>query len=155
MEINDMYDEKNTECALFGSEECKMLHQQTCLSCRAGKMKPEAQLELKTSLERMRREAPKELVEALAHSDTCRFCKADPKPAECYAKFDLAKELEGEEERGWTSFINKSATKKANADVLPIQAACCKKCRSCCNKGKRKDSVLGSGYFPYQPQKCR
>lgn len=135
-----MYDEKNTECLLYGTDECRLLNPEGCLECRVGRMKPEQQAELREALARLRAEAPEDMVVSLAESETCRLCRGEPKKAEQWALFDLAK---GTEKPGWTILQNLSATKKAGVDVLPLQVACCRGCRKRIRRAEFLPTLVG------------
>ena len=124
-----MYDEKNTECLLYGTEQCDMLNEKTCLSCRIGKLKPEEQQKTKDALIRLADAAPKETVEQLYDTDECVFCKGPERnKAEGYALFDMNRR---DEEGDWTFQLGKKKyAAKTGFMLLPLQASCCKKCRT-------------------------
>ena len=71
-----MYDEKNKDCKLFGTEECALLNQNGCLDCYAAKLKADDQQKLLAGLKRLREAAPLEEVEPLYTADQCLLCKA-------------------------------------------------------------------------------
>ena len=64
-----MYDEKNTECALFGTDECALMNSETCLGCSVGKLSQNEQARMKDALARLREAAPESTVEQLYSGD--------------------------------------------------------------------------------------
>lgn len=123
-----MYDEKNTECLLYGTDECEMLNQKACLSCAVAKLKPDQQQDMKDALSRLAAAAPKEKVETLYTSGECRFCKGEDKhKADCFALFDMSKP---DEKGDWSFTISKTKlAAKTGFMLLPLQAACCRDCK--------------------------
>ena len=123
-----MYDEKNKDCKLFGTEECALLNQNGCLDCYAAKLKEDDQQKLLAGLKRLREAAPLEEVEPLYTADQCLLCKGSERGnVDCYALCDLAKPSEGED---WSFKIGgRNINKKSDDMLLPLQVCCCKKCR--------------------------
>lgn len=125
-----MYDEKNTECALYGTEECALLNASGCLGCSVGKMNESDQRSMKNGLSRLREAAPEETVLPLYTSDTCLLCKGEEGSkgrAECYALFDMSKE---DPAGDWSFNIGKKKlVTKTGFMLLPLQVSSCKSCR--------------------------
>ena len=123
-----MYDEKNTDCALYGTPECKLLNSPACLGCSVGKLGAEDQADMKDGLSRLLEAAPEETVEPLHTSKECLLCKGERKnETECYALFDMyRKDPAGD----WSLNIgNKKLAAKTGFMLLPLQVCSCKKCR--------------------------
>ncbi len=129
-----MYDEKNTDCALYGTEECAFLNSDGCLDCYVARMKKDEQQQLLSALAHLKEEAPLEEVEPLYTADECLLCKpregGERGKAECYALFDMAKD----DPAGDWAFKTggRSLSKKSQAMLLPLQVCCCKSCRRRC-----------------------
>lgn len=127
-EIQKVMNQKNEDCQLLGTEECAFLNMKNCESCPVGKLKPEARVRSAAALNRLLSTVPEERIAPLMTSEWCCFCDASYKePAECYAFFDLAKP---DPEGDWTVALGKKKLSVKGADmILPLQVACCKKCR--------------------------
>lgn len=127
-EIEKVINRKNTECALYNSLECKVLNQGSCSECAVGRLRREKQEAMKKAIGRLESIAPSSELEKLADSSECLFCKAPEKgKRECYGVFDLAKQ---DDEGDWVSHMAKKGNAlKSGCMILPIQAACCDKCR--------------------------
>jgi len=136
----DMYDEKNTECALYGTEECELLNAEGCLQCAAGKLKPSEQQAMRQALARLRTAAPEETVRSLYEGDECLLCKGERGRAECYALFDMSRP---DREGDWTYTVKKGAAQKLGAMVLPLQVCACKDCRRRYRRMEFLPTVLG------------
>ncbi len=128
-EIEKVINQQNTSCRLYASPECSLLNMETCSECPVGNMKPDRQEKAKNALSRLMNAAPPFMVEPLVSSEECLLCRdGKPEKAECYALFDLKKP---DPEGDWTIALgNKKLTVKDADMILPLQVACCKKCRS-------------------------
>lgn len=128
-EIEKVVNQQNTSCPMYGTPECSLLNMETCSECPVGNMKPEKQEKAKKALGRLMNAAPPHMVEPLLSSDTCLLCKdEEPEKAECWAFFDLKKP---DPEGDWTIALGTKKVSVKGADmILPLQVACCKKCRS-------------------------
>lgn len=112
----------DTECALYGTKSCALLNMQTCDACPLkGRIADPAihdDLRLFCDLQ------PEGTVAQLFESETCTLCKTEPKgkPAG-FAIFDMAHtEPKQLAKRKWLS-------KQETGFMVPLQFACCKKCR--------------------------
>lgn len=128
-EIEKVVNQVDENCALLGTDACRMLNAENCSKCGVGKLKPEKQEAAKNSLTRLYQAAPPEKVAGLYTGDTCLFCKGEDKGRkECYGLFDLSKR---DPEGDWTIAVIKQ--KKIGVKVadmlLPAQVSCCKDCR--------------------------
>ncbi len=112
----------DTECALYGTKSCALLNMQDCDHCPLkGRIADPAihdDLKLFCDLQ------PEGTVAQLFESKTCTLCKTEPKgKADCYAIFDMA------HEEPKTLAKRKWLTKETTGFMVPLQFACCKKCR--------------------------
>ena len=128
-EIEKVINQQNTECALYGTEECRFINAESCSECTVGLLAHDKQETVKTALGKLMQAAPQDELEPLYTSEECLLCKGEEKgKAECWALFDLAKR---EEEGDWTLALGKKRIGVKSADmVLPLQVSCCKKCRA-------------------------
>ena len=128
-EIEKVINEKRTACRLYATEECELLNMDSCGECPVGEMKPEKQEKAKAALRRLMEAAPPEDVEELYNTKKCMLCREHPaQDAECFAMTDLKKE---DPEGDWTIALGRKKLSVKGADmILPLQIACCKKCRA-------------------------
>ena len=112
----------DTECALYGTKSCALLNMQDCDHCplKGRIADPAIHDDLKLFCELQ----PEGTVAQLFESETCTLCKDEPKgKADCYAIFDMAhEEPKMLAKRKWL-------TKETTGFMVPLQFACCKKCR--------------------------
>ena len=112
----------DTECALYGTKSCALLNMQDCDKCPLkGRIADPAihdDLKLFCDLQ------PEGTVASLFESETCTLCKEEPKGKPvCFAVFDMAhEEPKLLAKRKWLS-------KQATGFMVPLQFACCAKCR--------------------------
>ena len=112
----------DTECALYGTRSCALLNMQDCEKCPLkGRIADPAihdDLRLFCDLQ------PEGTVAQLFESKTCTLCRTEPKgEAKSYAIFDMAhEEPKTLAKRKWLS-------KETTGFMVPLQFACCGKCR--------------------------
>lgn len=128
-EIEKVVNQQNTSCPLYATPECSLLNMETCSECPVGNLKPEKQEQAKNALNRLMNAAPPFMVEPLAASKECLLCRdEEPEKTECWALIDLKKP---DPEGDWTIALGSKKLSVKGADmILPLQIACCKKCRS-------------------------
>ena len=119
MEQNRLSD---TECALYGTKSCALLHMLDCDKCplKGRVADPAIHDDLKLFCELQ----PEGTVASLFESKTCTLCKGEPKGTPTsFAVFDMAhtepKKL------AHRKFLQKQET----GFMVPLQFACCSKCR--------------------------
>lgn len=140
-EIEKVLNEKKTDCRLYGTEQCAALNAPSCQECEVGRLKPESQEKAKAALGRLVSAAPQELLEPLYNTHECRFCKGEKGEASCYALLDLSRR---DEEGDWVFAIGRRKVGvKASDMVLPLQVACCKKCRDAHRRFDYLPGLLG------------
>ena len=127
-EIEKVVNQKNTECALYGTRECRFVNAESCSECSIGSLAPEKQVKTREALGRLLENVSEKELERLYTSDKCLLCKGGEKgEASCFALFDLAKR---DEKGDWTIGLGKKRIGMKAADmVLPLQVSACKKCR--------------------------
>ena len=113
----------DTECTLYGTKSCALLNMRTCEECplkgRVADAQIHSDLKLFCDLQ------PEGTVAQLFESETCTLCKNEPKGAtSCYAVFDMAHEEPKALAR------RKFLSRKSTGFMVPLQFACCRKCRS-------------------------
>lgn len=112
----------DTECALHGTKSCALLNMQDCDKCPLkGRVADPAihdDLRLFCDLQ------PEGTVARLFESETCTLCKTEPKGTPTsFAVFDMAHtEPKKLAKRKWL-------TKQETGFMVPLQFACCSKCR--------------------------
>ena len=112
----------DTECALYGTKSCALLNMQDCDKCPLkGRIADPAiidDLKLFCDLQ------PEGTVAQLFESESCTLCKTEPKGKPTgFAIFDMAhEEPKTLAKRKWLS-------KEATGFMVPLQFACCPKCR--------------------------
>lgn len=112
----------DTECALYGTKSCALLNMPDCEKCPLkGRIADPAihdDLRLFCDLQ------PEGSVAQLFEGETCTLCKEEPKgKPSCFAVFDMAHtEPKKLATRKWLS-------KKETGFMVPLQFACCSKCR--------------------------
>ena len=127
-EIEKVVNQKKTDCALYGTEECRFLNMGSCGECPVGDMKREKQEKAGKALGRLRAAADPADIEPLYTGEKCLFCRDGEGSADCFALFDLRKE---DPEGNWTVALGKKKLDIKGADmILPLQVSCCHKCRS-------------------------
>jgi hypothetical protein len=112
----------DTECALYGTESCALLHMLDCDKCplkdRVADPAIHDDLKLFCKLQ------PEGTVASLFESKTCTLCKDEPKgKPTCFAVFDMAHTEPKALAR--RKFLQKQET----GFMVPLQFACCSKCR--------------------------
>ncbi len=112
----------DTECALYGTKSCALLNMQDCDKCplKGRVADPAIHDDLKLFCDLQ----PEGTVAQLFESETCMLCKEEPKGKTTgYAVFDMAhEEPKTLAKRKWLS-------KETTGFMVPLQFACCKKCR--------------------------
>ncbi len=112
----------DTECALYGTKSCALLNMQDCDKCplKGRIADPAIHDDLKLFCELQ----PEGTIAQLFESETCLLCKDEPKgQANGFAVFDMAHtEPKKLAKRRWLA-------KQATGFMVPLQFACCKKCR--------------------------
>ncbi len=112
----------DTECALYGTKSCALLNMQDCDKCplKGRIADPAIHDDLKLFCDLM----PEGTVAQLFESKTCMLCKEEPKgETSGYAIFDMAhEEPKALAKRKWL-------TKETTGFMVPLQFACCKRCR--------------------------
>lgn len=125
-EIEKVINQKNTECAMYDTPECRFLNAENCSECAVGNLRPDRQAETKSALSRLMEAAPQAELEPLYTSHECLFCKGERNRADRFGLFDLTKP---DPEGDWTVAIGKKKLGVKAADmILPVQAACCADC---------------------------
>ena len=119
MELRNLTD---TECTLYGTKSCALLHMSACEACplKGRVADPEIKRDLKVFCDLQ----PEGTVAQLFESETCTLCKNEPKGrTSCYAVFDMAHtEPKKLARKKW---FNKQQT----GFMVPLQFACCTACR--------------------------
>ena len=128
-EIEKVINQKNEACPLYGTEECRMLNQESCSECSFATLRPEKQEAAAKALRRLYEASHPVEVSTLYTAEHCVFCRAEkPEKADGVALFDLKKP---DPEGDWTVALGKKKLTLKNADmILPLQVSCCKKCRA-------------------------
>ena len=129
-EIEKVVNQQNTDCALFGTEQCMFLNMGLCGDCPVGNLKKDKQERAGEALKRLMNAAPEEELKPLYTSENCLLSRGEEK-ADCYAMFDLRKP---DPEGNWTVALGKKKLEVKDADmILPVTVSCSKKCRSAYN----------------------
>ena len=119
MEARNLTD---TECTLYGTKSCALLNMRTCDECplKGREADPKIHLDLQKFCDLQ----PEGTVAQLFESKTCTLCKDEQKGAtSCYAVFDMA------HEEPKTLAKRRFLSRKATGFMVPLQFACCAKCR--------------------------
>lgn len=114
----------NTECALYGSRYCDMLHMESCESCTVRKDAGRAE-QLKSELDVTASLMPEQGIHGLFDTDTCMLCKGEPGKQAWYADADIANPEPRHEQRNVIGIKTVART----GSLVPLQIACCKDCR--------------------------
>ena len=128
-EIEKVVNQANENCALYGTDACRMLNAENCSECAVGKLKPEKQQAALGSLTRLYETVPPERIAGLYTSEKCLFCKGEHRgDRDCWGLFDMAKR---DPEGDWTVAVikNRRIGMKVADMLLPLQVSCCKDCR--------------------------
>ncbi|MBQ3109084.1 MAG: hypothetical protein IJC67_05650 [Clostridia bacterium] len=117
----------NKNCKLYGTEYCELLNMASCENCAFGKIKTDAEAEeAKHDLDVLMSNIPEEGVAPLFTSETCLLCKGkNPEKRSLYAMTDIG---HPEPERMHRNIIG-IKTKCRVGSLIPVQIACCSKCR--------------------------
>ncbi len=114
------------ECLLKDTEACAAMNNPACPACEVGKAGTDVQKNALEDYELLKVLLPEEGIAPLMKSETCLFCKGDKKnPREYYAVADFAHK---EPQRTKSSVIG-IKVKSSVGSLVPVQIACCKKCR--------------------------
>lgn len=112
----------DTECALYGTKSCALLNMQDCDKCplKGRVADPAIHDDLRLFCELQ----PEGTVAQLFESKSCTLCKTEPKGTPTsFAVFDMAHtEPKKLAKRKWL-------TKQETGFMVPLQFACCSKCR--------------------------
>lgn len=115
----------DTACALYESRACAILHQRSCEECPMHQDRGADAEKTAEFVERFQALLPEGGIAPLFESETCTLCKTEPKgERSAYAIVDFGHSEPKELAK------RKLLQKAAVGYMVPLQFACCKKCRS-------------------------
>jgi len=116
----------NTDCQLYGSYHCALLHMESCESCTVGTASAEEAESLKRKLDVTDSLMPEGGVSCLFTSQECLLCKGEEKGARaCYANTDIG---HVEPKTPTRNAIGIKITARTGS-LVPLQIACCAQCK--------------------------
>ena len=116
----------NTDCQLYGSYHCALLHMESCESCTVGTASAEEAESLKRKLDVTDSLMPAGGVSCLFTSQECLLCKGEEKGARaCYANTDIG---HVEPKTPARNAIGIKITARTGS-LVPLQIACCAQCK--------------------------
>ena len=114
----------DTACALYETGACAALNQRSCEDCPAHRDGGKNAKETAKFVEQFQSLLPDGGIAGLFESETCELCKTEPKgERDCYAIVDFGHH-EPKEMRQRKIFMRSDV-----GFMVPLQFACCKKCR--------------------------
>ena len=118
------------KCILKDTDYCTTLGRSDCDNCDIAKMEDHEQEKIKKDVDVVRSLLPEKGVSPLFESETCLFCRNEPKgKREWYATTDFGHV----EPRGTKSNIFGFKTKTKLGSMVPLQISCCGRCKKVYN----------------------
>jgi len=117
----------HTACALFNSRACAILNTRSCAECPLSRKDSDGDKPaiVQGFVDQFETLLPEGGVAPLFESETCTLCKTEPKgKRSCYAILDFGHEEPKE------LHARRLFHKKGVGFMMPLQFACCRKCRS-------------------------
>ncbi len=112
-------------CRLYDSEYCAMLNMRSCDTCTVDCADEEKAASVRADLDTICSNLPEEGVQGLYAGKECLLCKGEAREKKWYALTDIAHP----EPRRKRATILGIAKEPRAGTVLPIQIACCERCR--------------------------
>lgn len=115
------------ECLLYGTRACAVLNMPSCKECPLGGRQADEQLIKDVALFESLLPEGGSGASRLFESETCCLCKGEKGSKDGYAVFDMVHtEPKALHQKG---FLAKILKKGASGFMIPLQFACCKRCR--------------------------
>lgn len=112
-------------CRLKGTDSCEKLARGDCKVCPGGTAADDRIDELERHVKAVSELLPEEGPETLYESETCLLCAGRPEKKSCYALWDFGNVQPKEKVPGILGIQREAKV----GSIVPLQFACCEKCR--------------------------